>query len=223
MVYGLVAPGYEMADVVAANLTGRRASSPASTCPPSSSSWAWTSPASATSFAERRQRASAHVRRPVRRASTRSWCSTRDGTRLLGGVLVGDASEYGTLLGLFKSGKPLPVPPGELLLVAPATAGAAPRHAAPTPRSARATTSARARSARPSATKKLTTVAEVKSCTKAGTGCGGCLPQVTDLLKAELKAIGQDRSTTTSASTSRTAARSCSRSSRSSGSRRSTP
>ena len=39
--------------------------------------------------------------------------------------------------------------------------------------------------------KGLTTVAEVKTCTKAGTGCGGCLPQVTDLVKAELKAIGK--------------------------------
>ena len=37
---------------------------------------------------------------------------------------------------------------------------------------------------------KITTVVQVKECTQAGTGCGGCLPRVTELLKAELKAAG---------------------------------
>ena len=31
------------------------------------------------------------------------------------------------------------------------------------------------------------TIDAIKKCTKAGTGCGGCVPLVTDLLKAELK------------------------------------
>ena len=38
--------------------------------------------------------------------------------------------------------------------------------------------------------KELTTPGQVKSCTKAGTGCGGCMPLVTDILHAELKAAG---------------------------------
>ena len=32
--------------------------------------------------------------------------------------------------------------------------------------------------------KNLTSVDEIKTCTKAGTGCGGCVPLVTDLFKA---------------------------------------
>ncbi|MEM7234089.1 MAG: nitrite reductase small subunit NirD, partial [Planctomycetota bacterium] len=36
----------------------------------------------------------------------------------------------------------------------------------------------------------LTTVADVKSCTKAGAGCGGCLPLVTNILNEELEAAG---------------------------------
>ncbi|NEQ28168.1 MAG: nitrite reductase (NAD(P)H), partial [Microcoleus sp. SIO2G3] len=36
----------------------------------------------------------------------------------------------------------------------------------------------------------LTEIGSVKACTKAGTGCGGCVPLVTDLLKAELKRAG---------------------------------
>ena len=37
---------------------------------------------------------------------------------------------------------------------------------------------------------KLTVVGAVKSCTKAGTTCGSCVPLVTDLLKMELKRAG---------------------------------
>src|SRR6185312_6962230 len=39
-----------------------------------------------------------------------------DGTRLMGGVLVGDAGDYALLSSLAKSGKPLTVPPGELIV-----------------------------------------------------------------------------------------------------------
>ena len=34
-------------------------------------------------------------------------------------------------------------------------------------------------------------IPSLKKCTKAGTGCGGCLPMIGDLLKHELKAMGQ--------------------------------
>jgi nitrite reductase (NADH) large subunit len=36
----------------------------------------------------------------------------------------------------------------------------------------------------------FTDVASVKKCTQAGTGCGGCVPLVTDLLKSEMKKAG---------------------------------
>src|SRR5205085_163373 len=39
-----------------------------------------------------------------------------DGTRLLGGILVGDAKDYGTLLMLSKGDSPLACPPHELLV-----------------------------------------------------------------------------------------------------------
>src|SRR5262249_54676166 len=40
-------------------------------------------------------------------------------------------------------------------------------------------------------TQNLTSVDQVKACTKAGTGCGGCIPLVTDIFKAEMKKSGQ--------------------------------
>jgi nitrite reductase (NADH) large subunit len=108
-----------------------------------------------------------------------------DGTRLLGGVLVGDASDFGSLLGLFKSGQPLTVSPGDLL-----SSG---RGSACTGVDAQVCSCNNVSESQIRAAvreHKLTTLAEVKTCTRAGTGCGGCLPQVTTLLKAELHAAG---------------------------------
>ncbi|HUQ68827.1 MAG TPA: nitrite reductase small subunit NirD, partial [Planctomycetaceae bacterium] len=38
---------------------------------------------------------------------------------------------------------------------------------------------------------ECSTVGDLKACTRAGTGCGGCIPLVTDLLNAELKKAGR--------------------------------
>lgn len=35
-------------------------------------------------------------------------------------------------------------------------------------------------------------IAEVKSCTKAGTGCGGCMPLVQSIFNNAMKAVGQE-------------------------------
>ena len=63
------------------------------------------------------------------------------------------------------------------------------------PRFARATTSAKPQICTAIRDNNLCSVDEVKSCTKAGSGCGGCLPLVTDLFKAEIKASGKKVST----------------------------
>src|SRR5918912_1741801 len=37
----------------------------------------------------------------------------------------------------------------------------------------------------------LTSVGQIKTCTRAGTGCGGCLPLVTDLFNAVMQSAGK--------------------------------
>src|SRR5690606_36164634 len=49
---------------------------------------------------------------------------SHDGKQLLGGILVGDAKDYGRLVAMFKSGDPIACSPGELL-APPATTGGA--------------------------------------------------------------------------------------------------
>ena len=169
-----------------------RAPSRASTCPPSSSSWAWTSPASATPSPTPRPRKAIDVRRPVRGRLQEAGLQPRrhpaagrhPGRRRLG---------IRHAVGCPRATEPLADAARASCCSASRRAQERRRPWRPsptTPRSARATTSARARSATPSATRSFAR-REVKACTKAGTGCGGCLPLVTDLLKAELKAAGK--------------------------------
>jgi nitrite reductase (NADH) large subunit len=115
-----------------------------------------------------------------------------DGTRLLGGILVGDASDYGTLLGLCRSADPLPMPPGELMI--PPGMKSAGTPSAGLPDSAQACSCnnvTKGQICQAIRDKGLTTLGELKLCTKAGTGCGGCVPLVTDLLQKELAAAGK--------------------------------
>lgn len=116
-----------------------------------------------------------------------------DGTRLLGGILVGDASTYGTLLQFVQNGIALPPHPEDLLLP--------PREGKPVtamgvdslPDAAQICSCnnvSKGQICTAIRESKLTDIASVKKCTKAGTGCGGCVPLVTDLLKSEMKKAG---------------------------------
>jgi nitrite reductase (NADH) large subunit len=120
---------------------------------------------------------------------------SEDGTRLLGGILVGDASAYGMLRPMVSSGIALPENPEELILpAARGTAGNGAGGAVGMPDDA-VVCSCR------SVTKgaicdavdrgECTDVAGIKGCTKAGTVCGSCVPMLGNLLKERLAASGQ--------------------------------
>ncbi|MGW0764407.1 nitrite reductase large subunit NirB [Streptomyces sp. NPDC002676] len=113
----------------------------------------------------------------------------RDGT-LLGGILVGDAEEYGTLRAL--TGSVPPVAPESLVLPAGVGGptqlgpGALPDDAIIC--SCNNVTKATIRGA--VTEHSCTSVPEVKKCTKAGTSCGSCEKVLGQLLKLELEASG---------------------------------
>ena len=109
---------------------------------------------------------------------------------------MGDATDYGQLLAICQSGLALPPHPEDLILPPARASGGRPAGlgvdcaARPRPSSARATTSTKGAICEAIAAQKLTAVGGVKSCTKAGTGCGSCVTLLNDLLKAELKRAG---------------------------------
>ena len=192
MIYGLVAPGYEMAETVAMNLTGGQRQFTGADL----STKLKLMGIDVASFGQYEAKPDAAVplihEDPFRRIY-RKLLFSPDGTRLLGGVLVGDAADYGTLLAHSRSEQPLPCAAGDL--VAPTSSqGAAAAGAGGLPDAAQVCSCnnvSKGQICEAIRKQGATTIGALKTCTKAGTGCGGCLPMVADLLKKELAAAGQ--------------------------------
>ena len=191
MIYGLVAPGYEMAEIVAANLTGGERQFTGADL----STKLKLMGVDVASFG--RYDAGPESAAPVIyddpfRGLYRKLLFSCDGTKLLGGILVGDAADYGTLLALSRTDQPLPCPAGDL--VPPAAVQSSGAAAGSLPDSAQVCSCnnvSKGAICQAIREQDLTTIGELKACTKAGTGCGGCLPMVADLLKKELAAAGR--------------------------------
>ncbi len=189
-VYGLVAPGYEMAETVASALAAEEA--PLAFTGADTSTKLKLLGVDVASFGDAHGAAGDCL--DVVYANSRTGVYKKlvvspDGT-LLGGVLVGDAEAYGTLRPL--TGSVPPVDPGQLVL--PAGAGAAaPLGPWALPDSAVICSchNVSKGSIREAVTAhSCTTVPEVKKCTKAGTGCGSCVKALGQLVTAELEAGG---------------------------------
>jgi nitrite reductase (NADH) large subunit len=112
---------------------------------------------------------------------------------LRGGILVGDAAAYGQLLATCQNDLPLPEHPEDLIL--PDRPGAKRAGLGVDGFPASATICSchnvdKGTICQVIAAEKLTAVGGIKSCTKAGTGCGSCVTLLSDILKAELKKAG---------------------------------
>lgn len=193
MVYGLVAPGYEMAEIVAANLIGDSRAfkgTDLSTklklmgCDVASFGKYELAPEAATPLT---------FEDPFKGIYKKLFFSL-DGKRLLGGILVGDASDYGTFLPFSRTDDPLPCEPHELLVGKSEGGKGGLGGVDALPDSAQICSCNNVSKGQIcSAIKDGTcdSLAGLKKCTRAGTGCGGCMPMVTDLFNAELKKAGK--------------------------------
>ena len=192
MIYGLVAPGYEMAEVVAANLTGatdrRFTGSDLST----KLKLMGIDVASFGEYEPGEWRSKPLVFEDPFAGIYKKLLFDREGTKLVGGVLVGDASDYGTLSVLAKSGDPLPCSPAELMgaggSVSAALGGAAAMGDDAQVCSCNNVSKGAICSA--IAEQGLTSLDAVKTCPNGGTGCGGSLPLVNDIFQAEMATAG---------------------------------
>ena len=187
MVYGLVAPGYEMADILATNLCGGNkhfSGADLST----KLKLMGVDVASFGDYEAPPDRARPLVYDDPFGGVYKKLLFSPDGAKLVGGVLVGDAGDYAMLSSLAKSGKPLTVPPGELIVGKKAVTDADGLDDDCQVCSCNNVTKGQLCAA--IAEKNLTTLGAVKAYTKAGTGCGGCVPLVTALLNRQLEAAG---------------------------------
>ncbi|MEY4517886.1 MAG: hypothetical protein RLZZ499_485 [Cyanobacteriota bacterium] len=115
-----------------------------------------------------------------------------DGKLLLGGILIGDASAYGNLLQLVQNQITLPPHPEDLLVPPREGATALLLGVDNLPDSAQICSCNNVSKADlcNAISDGVMDLGALKKCTKAGTGCGGCVPLVTDIFKTELKKAG---------------------------------
>jgi nitrite reductase (NADH) large subunit len=191
-IFGLVAPGYEMAQAVAHQLAGRSDASFRGADMSTKLKLLGVDVASLGDAHAATPRARAYSFNDERRHVYKKLVVDAEGKRLLGGVLVGDAGDYGTWLQMMLNGMDLPEFPEELLV--PRSSGATPTLAGPAALPATAQICQCNNVTKGAICAAIdagcTTVGALKSKTKAATACGGCAPLVTQILKAELTRKG---------------------------------
>ncbi|PWC12534.1 nitrite reductase (NAD(P)H) small subunit [Brenneria corticis] len=115
-----------------------------------------------------------------------------DGKRLLGAVLIGDSADYSTLLQMMLNDMPLPAHPESLIL--PARSGDAPKGlgVAALPAGAPICSCHNVSKGDIAAAVAggCNELGALKSCTRAGTGCGGCVPLLKQVMEYELTQLG---------------------------------
>ena len=190
MIYGLVAPGYAMARTVIAHLAGKYASFMGADMS-TKLKLMGVDVASIGDAHAKSQGALVYSYQNDDSGIYKRLVVSQDKQFLLGAVLVGDASSYGTLLQYCLNGIELPENPETLILPASADAPVA-LGADALPGSAQICScfdiSKEAICQAVSA--GCTTVDQLKAETKAATGCGGCASLVKSVLNAELTQQG---------------------------------
>ncbi len=199
MIYGLVAPGYEMADVVAKNLvnnishsnenkslfTGFDMSTKLKLIGVDVASFGdpfiSTDETKIISFND----SSKGIYKRINISA--------DGKELLGGILVGEAEQYNMLLQTCKNKVVLPPNPEDVILGLRGGEGDAGAGVLSLPDDAAICSCENITKGDicVAVQNGCETVDAVKKCTKAGTGCGGCVPMVKDLVNHTLKAQGK--------------------------------
>ncbi|MEO8403059.1 MAG: nitrite reductase large subunit NirB [Chitinophagaceae bacterium] len=194
MIYGLVAPGYEMADVVASRLTGTDKSFTGYDMSTKLKLIGVDVASFGNPFIQDHEGRTVVLEDNMKGVYKRINISP-DGKHLIGGVLIGDAEQYNMLLQTCKNKVVLPPNPEDVILGSRggsnensgAGVGSLPDDALIC--SCESITKAGICSA--VTDNGCESVEAIKKCTKAGTGCGGCVPMLKDLMLHTMKAQGK--------------------------------
>jgi nitrite reductase (NADH) large subunit len=189
MIYGLVGPGYQMAQVVKERLTSACESEFDGADMSAKLKLLGVDVASFGDALNMSKRTV--VYQDMVRGVYKKLVLSDDDQRLLGGVLVGDANDYMRLLGVCNAGQPIALPPEELLFGARGSADASSVEAPDTLQVCSCNNVSKGQICAAIVDKEAVTVGKIKSCTRAGSGCGGCVPLVTDILNAVLMRMGK--------------------------------
>ena len=190
MIYGLIAPGWDMADILARALHGDSSGSFKGADMSTKLKLLGVDVASfGDAFADE-QGGRTIVFQDLVSGVYKKMVLDADGKKLVGGMLVGEAEEYMSLLSLVKAGGDLPPQPEALILGG--RGGATVELELPAEAQicscnnvSKGAIEAVVRSG------QCADFGSVKTCTKAGSTCGGCTPLVTKIVNKTLSAMGK--------------------------------
>lgn len=215
--YGLIAPGVEMADVLAFNLTEGPHHAMRSMTPPDLSTKLKLMGVDVASFGDffadqgkftrpiptgrgKGQAAASLPEPPAVKALTyrdpfsdvyKKYIFTADGKYLLGGMMVGDCKDYVKLVGMCNKQKQLEIPPSQLILGAKKEGEEEGDDLDDDAQICSCHNTSKA-----DIVKKVKdgcrAFGEIKSTTKCGTGCGGCVPLATSIFNKAMKDAGAE-------------------------------
>lgn len=193
-IFGLVAPGYDMARIAAAHILGQSEQSFAGADMSTKLKLMGVDVASIGDAHGATSDSLCYQFCDEDKQVYKKLVVNKDKTRLLGAVLVGDAAEYGDLLQMMLNDMELPAQPEALILPstgnAPKATGGAGVDVLPDSAVMCSCNNVTKADLCAAIAAGNTTLANLKKCTKAASSCGGCAPLVTQVLKSELKRQG---------------------------------
>ncbi len=122
----------------------------------------------------------------------KKYLFTLDGKYLLGGMMIGDTKDYIKLVPMVKNQKMLDVPPSQFILGASKEGEDDGNDLDDDTQICSCHNVTKGDVVNVVKDGSCKSLGDVKSCTKAGTGCGGCMPLVTSIFKAQMKSMGQE-------------------------------
>ena len=194
MIYGLVAPGYDMAGVAVEQILGEKTLMPTSIDMSTKLKLSGIDVASFGDALNESKEGISIVYENKFQGIYKTVNVSKDGKALLGGILVGDASDYNMLHQIFLNGLSIPENPEDLILGSRGGEGASFGSVLDLPDNA-VVCSCEGVTKGDICCKVEEGVENIKdlaTATKATTGCGGCKPMVVDILKETLKASGKE-------------------------------
>lgn len=190
-IFGLVAPGYQMAKVAVSHITGGNEMFTGADMS-TKLKLLGVDVASIGDAHGRTPEALSYVYQDGVNEVYKRLIVSKDGKKLLGAVLVGDAEVYGNLQQMCVHGMDLPEMPEALILPSVDGAAAGGLGVEALPEDAHICTCHEVTKGQicSAVAEGANTIGDLKSCTKAGTGCGGCVALATQVLNSELTKLG---------------------------------
>lgn len=122
----------------------------------------------------------------------KKYLFTLDGKYLLGGMMIGDTRDYVKLVPMVKNQKALDVPPSQFILGASKDGEDGGNDLDDDTQICSCHNVTKGDVVNTVKDGTCKSIGDVKSCTKAGTGCGGCMPLVTSIFNSQMKAMGNE-------------------------------